>query len=657
MATLLGAAMFIVYFRGAFASDLRREVKALGITSVSGEAGEVASADARLDAMISRQTTRLVLLKLAEAVLVLAAVAVALVFLLRSSVVQPLRALLESLSGGAERINLDAGRVAQDAEALTSVTSREAASIEEVAATVEELSSMTERNADHARQTDALMSETRDTATQASTSMHGLFDSIEQIKRSSAATSEIIRTIDQISFQTNILALNAAIEAARAGEFGASFAVVADEVRHLARHAAEAAKKTAVLIEGTNQHVAEAAKLVGEARRRFEDVNSRVSKSSGFVSQIAEASAEQARGIDQLNTAIGDIDKVIQQTVANAEHSAVTSEQMTAESFAINQGLAELRAMIGTVGAGIGGSDATDGRIRLRITACSLVADSFAQATAKTPFEQIEEYAGPWANRPTIDLILQLQALAAGGLDFEYEIAVLPTHGRALIEVAQGYADLTAETVWASEIATLGGQVLHADPLINQGEFEKGLYALPDNVRMHEVKSQEQLSEFVGATVFNWTVDVRTLQNLELKRVDRASCMENVFEMIRQRRADFTLLEFASTPDLSVTNHGVKLVPVPNCKIALPESRSWVIAATSPHAAALSHALEAGIKHLRREGRIKRAFEQSGFFNARTARWHRLTLRDRSEWDDAPKARIRAAKPEVAAREKMPAAG
>jgi hypothetical protein len=98
-------------------------------------------------------------------------------------------------------------------------------------------------------------------------------------------------------------------------------------------------------------------------------------------------------------------------------------------------------------------------------------------------------------------------------------------------------------------------------------------------------------------------------------------------------------------------------VPVPNCKIALPESRSWVIAATSPHAALLSDALQAGIKNLRGEGRIKRAFEQSGFFNARTARWHRLTVRERSEWDDAPKSRTLAAKPEAAAREKLAPVG
>lgn len=662
VSTALGAAGFVLYFRGTFARDLRQEVGTLvsaSPTAVGQEGAQAqrqadATIDRRIEDVINRQTTRIVVLKLAEVIVVLGALAVALTLLLRSRVAKPLRGLLDTLGEGSERIKADAARITQDAEALTSVTSREAASIEEVAATVEELSSMTQRNADHARQTDALMGETRTTVTQASASMHGLFDSIAEIKRSSAATSEIISTIDQISFQTNILALNAAIEAARAGEFGASFAVVADEVRNLARHAAEAAKKTAVLIEGTNAHVAQAAALVEEARRRFEDVNGRVGQSSGFVSQIAEASAEQARGIDQLNTAVGDIDKVIQQTVANAEHSAMASQQMTAESFAINEGLAELRAMIGVQHAATAAADVREGRIHLRISACSLVADSFREWTAQTPLEEIEQYSGPWANRPTIDLILQLQALATSGLDFDYELVVLPTHGRSLIEVVQGYADLTAETVWSSEIAELGSQVLKTDAIINQGEFEKGIYALPENTRVHEVKTVEQLSEFVGATVFNWSVDVKTLQSMGLKRVDRASCMENVFQMIRERRADFTLLEFASTPDLSVADHGVKLMPVPNCKIALPESRAWVISATSPHAAELSEALRDGIRMLRSEGRITRAFEQSGFFNAQTARWQQLTLRDRADWEENPPVRRNA--PEATDRTRMVAA-
>ncbi len=642
---VLGSAGFLFYFHRSLTPHLQQEVDS-AMTKMDGivaarEAETVVqrrdSAQFRAEtaavttairndfsAALQREASRVFLLRLVEMAAVFAILLVTLTLFIRLHMAKPLAALIDALGDGAGRIKEDASRVAQDAEALTAVTSREAASIEEIASTVEELSSMTQRNADHARQTDGLMGETRATVTQASTSMHSLFDSIEEIKRSSAATSEIISTIDQIAFQTNILALNAAIEAARAGEYGASFAVVADEVRTLARHAAEAAKKTAVLIEGTNKQVNQAAALVEESRRRFDDVNGRVGQSSGFVSQIAEASAEQARGIEQLNTAIGEIDKVIQQTVANAEHSADASQQMSSESFEINEVIGNLRRLVG-VARGTSQRDVTEsGKVHLRISACSQVAESLARWTEQTPVFKIERFSGPWTNRPTVDLVLQLQALAAGGLDFDYELVVLPTHGRSVIEVVQGYADLTAETVWETEIVEIGARVVKTDVIIGQGEFEKGIYVLPSNSRILAVDSAEALRDFVGATVFNWSVDVKTLQNMELKRVDRASSIENVFQMIQERRADFTLLEFASTPDMSVESHGVKLVPLADSKVALPDSRAWIVSATSPHAKEIREAFSRGIAALKEEGRIVRAFQESGFFHPKVARWKRL---------------------------------
>src|SRR5690606_13743545 len=111
------------------------------------------------------------------------------------------------------------------------------------------------------------------------------------------------------------------------------------------------------------------------------------------------------------------------------------------------------------------------------------------------------------------------------------------------------------------------------------------------------------------------------LESMALKRIEKASKVENVFQLIRDGRADFTLLEFAASGDMGIENGGVKLVPVPDCKLALPGGRSWIVAKNSPHAAAIVQALDRGIAALRGEGRIERAFRECGFFQRRVSRW------------------------------------
>jgi hypothetical protein len=546
-----------------------------------------------------------------------------LTFVMRARVIRPIAVTIDALNTHSEKINAHASQVTRDAAALATVTAREAAGIEEIASTVEELASMTQRNADNTRATDQLMQEARVTVTQADASMHTLLTAISGIQRQSAETSKIIKTIDEIAFQTNILALNAAIEAARAGEHGASFAVVAEEVRTLAQHAANAARETAVLLEGTARHVEKATSVVNDTTRHVADVNGRVTKSSGLVSEIARASEEQARGLDQLNIAIIEIEKVIQHTVANADHSSEAAAHMASELQAVDGLLADLRTKLRlqrTVSVETG-----DGRIKLRIAVSSLVADSLNQWTQQVAIGDIDHFDTPFANRPTVDLILQLQALAAGGLDFDYELSVHANHGRAMAEVQQGYNDLTAETVWDSEIAKNTEHLLSSEQVIRNGEFEKGIYVLPGNTRLLQANLPDDFSQFVGATVFNWTVDLSLLETLGLKRIEKSSKGENVFHLIRDGRADFALMEFAATPDMGIETAGVKLVPVPQCKIALPGSRSWIVSRQSPHAEAIIDALDRGIAHLRQEGRIERAFRECGFFNPRVGKWRKIS--------------------------------
>ena len=171
--------------------------------------------------------------------------------------------------------------------------------------------------------------------------------SMQEISKASEETSKIIKTIDEIAFQTNLLALNAAVEAARAGEAGAGFAVVADEVRNLAMRAADAAKNTAALIEGTVKKVTEGTALVKTTNDAFMEVAGSTKKVGELVGEIAAASIEQAQGIEQVNIAVTEMDKVTQQNAATAEESASVSEELNAQAEEMNSEFRELSAMVG----------------------------------------------------------------------------------------------------------------------------------------------------------------------------------------------------------------------------------------------------------------------------------------------------------------------
>ena len=263
-------------------------------------------------------------------------------------------------------------------------------------------------------------------------------------------------------------------------------------------------------------------------------------------------------------------------------------------------------------------------KVSLKISANPIAIESFNKWNAETPWEQIKRFEGPHANRPTIDLLLELQALKAGGLDFDFQLVPAPNYERAKLEVVQGGADLTAETIWDDEIAEHGAALLKTEPIIRKGEFEKGIYVLAGNEKMLRANSLAQLQSCTAAVVGTWALDVKTLEAMNLQGIEKTSKPESVYLMIEKGRADFTLAEFSAAPDMVSENGGVKLVPIPNCKVGLLGSRSWIVSKASPSAAAVHAALVKGAKLLRDEGRIERAYRESGFLNARVADWKRL---------------------------------
>ncbi len=190
------------------------------------------------------------------------------------------------------------------------------------------------------------MLEANQIVTSANESMEKLTVSMEDISKASEETFKIIKTIDEIAFQTNLLALNAAVEAARAGEAGAGFAVVADEVRNLAMRAADAAKNTAQLIEGTVKKINDGSELVSITNGEFKQVSQSAAKVGSLIAEISEASKEQSNGIEQVNIAISEMDKVVQQNAANAEESASASEEMHAQAEQLREYVRNLLVLI-----------------------------------------------------------------------------------------------------------------------------------------------------------------------------------------------------------------------------------------------------------------------------------------------------------------------
>jgi methyl-accepting chemotaxis protein len=269
------------------------------------------------------------------------------IWVVRRFVVRPLHRLVDDLTNTSDQSASSAQAVAEASETLASGSSEQAASVEETSATLEEISSMTKHNAENAQNARTLASRARVAADGGASEMQEMSSAVADIKATSDDIAKIIKTIDEIAFQTNILALNAAVEAARAGEAGLGFAVVAEEVRNLAQRSATAARETAEKIERSLHATSRGVDISGKVVTRLQEIVSTAREVDQLVTQIASASNEQTEGIGQVGTAVTQIEKVTQSNAAGAEETASAAQDLNRQTVNLRQSIEQLSMLIG----------------------------------------------------------------------------------------------------------------------------------------------------------------------------------------------------------------------------------------------------------------------------------------------------------------------
>jgi methyl-accepting chemotaxis protein len=294
-----------------------------------------------MESIITRSNILMVVLSLAGIVL---GIIIATVITL--GITKPVHRIIEGLSAGSEQVTSASTQVAGASQEMAEGSSEQASSLEETSSSLEEMSSMTKQNADNANQADGAMKAAGKQVEQGVEAMTRMSSAIDAIQASSGETAKIIKTIDEIAFQTNLLALNAAVEAARAGEAGKGFAVVAEEVRNLAQRSAEAARNTSDLIEESQKNAEAGVNVAEEVAKNLTGIQEGAGKVGTLIAEIAAASKEQAQGIEQVNLAVAEMDKVVQRNAANAEESASASEELSSQAQELNAMVADLVTIV-----------------------------------------------------------------------------------------------------------------------------------------------------------------------------------------------------------------------------------------------------------------------------------------------------------------------
>ena len=286
---------------------------------------------------------------------------------------------IDELIQSSQQVSVGAEQIATSGQSLAEGAADQAASLEETSATMEEITSMVSRNASAAAKARSLAGETRGAADQGAGGMQDMHAAMKAIRASSDEVAQIIKSIDEIAFQTNILALNAAVEAARAGEAGTGFAVVAEEVRSLAQRSAKAARETTARIEAAVEKSNRGVEISERVASDLQQIVDKAHQVDLCVTEIATASTEQAQGVEQVNIAVRRMDQITQGNAAAAEESAAAAQELNTQAQTVRSAVSSLEALIDGANAPAAQSPSSKGPIKIATTP-----KAFRSSTAPT---------------------------------------------------------------------------------------------------------------------------------------------------------------------------------------------------------------------------------------------------------------------------------
>ncbi len=279
--------------------------------------------------------------------LMLAIAAGAVVLIVTAQTSRVLRQTAAELQHASGQLVGAASQISSSGQSLAQGASEQAASLQETSASAEQVSSMTRKNEESTRSAAALMSQTNDAVTQANATLTQMEATMAEINASSEKIARIIKTSDEIAFQTNILALNAAVEAARAGEAGLGFAVVADEVRNLAQRSAQAARDTAGMIEESIARAGDGKSKLNQVSEAIRGITERAATVQTLIQEVHHSSERETIGVTEISKAVTQVEQVTQHTAAAAEQTASAGEELNSQASALTAIVDRLEQLVG----------------------------------------------------------------------------------------------------------------------------------------------------------------------------------------------------------------------------------------------------------------------------------------------------------------------